>query len=159
MGRHRDSLESRPMTTQAALAALAAFLGFAASVFFVIGTVRLDAKLIHQLASPRWDFHAEIARHLAGQKADYMWGSVLLLVAFVGQAISMAPLSFNQTILFSSNEIGFMACAVVAAGIWFAAVLLCRRSGDATFRLVDKLAQEAREREERELRQRKAQTP
>lgn len=142
------------MTTQTALATLAACLGFAASILFVRGAIRLDGRLIYQLASPRWDFHAGIARYLVGQKADYTCGAVLLLIAFVAQATSIAPFEFNQAVLFSTGEFGFLAVAGLAVTLWFISIMVCRRQSQATIISVEKLAQEAREREEQQLRQR-----
>lgn len=147
------------MTTQTALATLAAILGFAASIFFVLGAIRLDGRLIHQLASPRWDFHVQIARYLVGQKADYTCGAVLLLVAFVAQATSIAPFEFNQAVLFSTGELGFLVVAVLAVTLWLISAMVCRRRSQATIAFVEKLAQESREREEQQLRQRKNDRP
>ena len=143
------------MTAQLALATLAAFLGFAASVFFMLGAIRLDAGLIHQLASPRWDFHAEIARYLIGQKTEYTCGAVLLLIAFVAQAISIAPFPFNQAVVFAAPEFGFVVIALAGVALWIASAIICRLSSRATMKLVAQLAKEAQEREERQLREEK----
>ena len=106
------------MTTATALTTLAAFLGFAAAVYFVRGAIRLNVGLIHELASPRWDFHAGIARYLACQKTDYTFGAVLLLISFVAQAISIAPFEFNQTIIVRGAEIGFLMVALFAITLY-----------------------------------------
>lgn len=141
---------------QTALATLAAFLGFAASIFFVLGAIRLNGHLIHQLASPKWDFHAEIARYLVGQKAEYTCGAALLLIAFVAQAISLAPFEFNQVVLFFTGQLGFLIVAVLAVAVWLVSVIVCRRHSKATIAFVERLDQEAQERQEQQLRQKKS---
>ena len=143
------------MTTATALTTLAAFLGFAAAVYFVRGAIRLNVGLIHELASPRWDFHAGIARYLACQKTDYTFGAVLLLISFVAQAISIAPFEFNQTIIVRGAEIGFLMVALFAITLFAVCTAVCRRWNQAVVRSVEELAREAEDREERQIRERK----
>ena len=80
---------------------------------------------------------------------------MLLLVAFVAQAVSIAPFSFNQTVFASTAEVGFVVVGVVGVVLWLVSVAVCRYHSRATMAIVEELAQQAREREEQELKQRR----
>ena len=76
------------MSEQLALTLAAATVGFAAAVFFCVGNVLNTAERITDQASPRWDFSEPVARALASQRAQYVVGAGLLVIAFLLQVAS-----------------------------------------------------------------------
>lgn len=80
------------MTEQLALTLAAASVGFVSAVFFCIGNALNSAKKIERQATPQWDFMESVARSLTAQRAQYVVGALLLLVAFALQvAAALAP--------------------------------------------------------------------
>jgi hypothetical protein len=141
------------VATQSALQVLAAVLGFAASVMFALGSTRLEAKQIYELASMRWDFHSEVARHLSEQRADYTTGAVLLTLSFVVATASIAPFQFNQAVLPGTPEGGFLGAALIGVVVWVLGIAIARRGARVMFSRTEALAKEALEREERQAKE------
>lgn len=138
---YRSRASESFLTVQTVLTALGAFLGFGASVFFALGSIRLDATQIHQLSSPRWDFHPGVAKHLAEQRADYLCGAALLIVSFVAQAASIAPFPINAKTAFADAELGYIVVALIAATTWAVGRIAGRWSSRRTSAEVEALAQ------------------
>jgi len=68
-----------------ALSTAAACLGFLAALCFCIGSLTLSASQIRQLAATKYNWNPHIGQSLAGQKAEYVTGALLLAVSFLLQ--------------------------------------------------------------------------
>ncbi|MGZ8937475.1 MAG: hypothetical protein ACXW02_08340 [Halobacteriota archaeon] len=87
------------MTEQLALTLAAASVGFVSAVFFCIGNALNSAKKIERQATPQWDFMESVARSLTAQRAQYVVGALLLLVAFALQVTAALASSTNPVAL------------------------------------------------------------
>jgi hypothetical protein len=67
------------------LSALAACAGFFAACFYAAGAALLTPGKILEVASTHWDANPAWADSLAAQRADYVAGSLLLVVSFALQ--------------------------------------------------------------------------
>ena len=90
---------------------ISACVGIVGSVFFAIGVMRQSVEAMGLLSGTYWDWNPHMPPALAQQKADYLFGGGLILVAFSLQLISFAATS---NMLMSPQQ------ATVAP--WFAAV-------------------------------------
>jgi uncharacterized integral membrane protein len=142
------------MTIGTFLSTLAASLGFGASIFFVIGSIRLDVKAIFELASPHWDYHSEIAKVHCEQKWFYSFGAAILILAFIAQAVSLAPFEFIYVVLPTSPGLGFLVAGIVSILLWFICYRACKTMIQRTVEATDSMAKERMEQEERELAER-----
>ena len=76
------------MNEQLALTLCAAAIGALSAIFFCIGNAfNSIAKIIVQ-SGTYWDFNEPLARSLAAQRAQYVIGGLLLLVAFALQVLA-----------------------------------------------------------------------
>lgn len=133
------------------LSTFAAFAGFGASIFFVIGSVRLDNAAIIELATPNYDHHSDIAKTHIEQKWLYTFGSVLLILAFIAQAIFLAPFSSNSVTVYKSAAAGFSIAGGTATVLWIAAYLWCKSQMKKWVRYVDQISDDQIKQQEREL--------
>lgn len=123
------------------LSTLAAFLGFGASIFFIIGSIRFSKESILELATPHWDYHSEIAKMYAEQKWLYTFGAILLILAFIAQAISLAPLQVNLTMTMPP-ALGFIVTGIIAITLFIGTFLLCKFIIQNTVRSIDKMSED-----------------
>lgn len=80
------------MSAQLAFTIAAATVGLVAAILFCVGNAMNAAKDIYSQATPYWDFSEPVARALTMQRAQYVVGAVLLLIAFVLQlAAALTP--------------------------------------------------------------------
>ena len=131
------------MDIQTALFVAAAFLGFGASLFFALGAVRLSNGAIFRIARPRWDFHPDVAANLATQKADYTFGAVLLLLAFMSQVIALMPLPLNRMSVFSDFYTGLFVLGLLFVGFWTACYFSSRKMVGRSVAEIEALEQKA----------------
>lgn len=74
------------MSEQLALNIVAASIGFIAAVFFCIGNALNTSEAIAgQVTLRRTGYIEPLARSLAAQRAQYVWGGIFLLIAFALQ--------------------------------------------------------------------------
>lgn len=74
------------MSFQVFLNLIAASLGFFAACFFVVGIAHLRAADIKRIASSGWGgFSQPLADSFATQRAEYLAGSILLVLSFMAQ--------------------------------------------------------------------------
>ena len=66
----------------------AACVGIVGSLFFAIGIMRQTVEAMARLAGTYWDSNPHLPPALAAQKADYLFGGGLILVAFALQLSS-----------------------------------------------------------------------
>jgi hypothetical protein len=65
-----------------------AAVGFSSGLFFCLGTVRQRYSEIAAVAESRWNYNLDLARSLTDQHSRYLTGAVLLVIAFILQAVS-----------------------------------------------------------------------
>ena len=73
------------MTEQLVLTLVAASVGFVSAVLFCIGGILNTSNKILLQSTPYWDFSEPVASSLAAQRAQYVIGALLLLIAFLLQ--------------------------------------------------------------------------
>ena len=75
---------------------ISACIGVVGSLFFAIGVMRQTVEAMARLSGSYWDWNPHMPPALAAQKADYLFGGGLILVAFLLQLgsffASSAPL-------------------------------------------------------------------
>ena len=76
------------MTLAALIQLLAACIGIVGSLFFAIGIIRQNAAAMARLSLTYWDSNPHLPGVLAAQKADYVFGGGLIVVAFALQLAS-----------------------------------------------------------------------
>lgn len=67
---------------------IAACVGIVGSLFFAIGVMRQTVEAMAKLSGTYFDWNPHMPPALAAQKADYVFGGGLILVAFVLQLAS-----------------------------------------------------------------------
>jgi len=87
------------MTEQLALTLAAASVGFVSAVFFCIGGIFSSAKQITLQSTPFWDFNEYVARALTAQRAQFVVGALLLVVAFLLQVAAALASPTNPSCL------------------------------------------------------------
>jgi hypothetical protein len=102
---------------------VAAALGVIGSLFFTIGVVQQSASAMAKLAQTYFDSNQAAVRALAAQRADYIFGGVLIVAAFGAQMGSFLP-SKSSTVAIGARET--VGLAILAAIILF--LLLHRAS-------------------------------
>lgn len=100
------------MTEQLALTFIAASVGFMSAVFFCIGGVFSSAKQITLQSTPFWDFNEHVARALTAQRAQFVVGALLLVVAFLLQVAAALASATNPANL--PQWLGTWPCLVLA---------------------------------------------
>ena len=73
------------MSSSSFIQLIAACVGIVGSLFFAIGVMRQTIEAMARLSGTYWDWNPHILLALAAQKADYLFGGGLILVAFVLQ--------------------------------------------------------------------------
>lgn len=144
------------MTMGFLLSTFAAFTGFSASIFFVIGAIRLDKTAILKLATPYWDYHSGVARTYSEQKWLYTFGAVLLVLAFVAQTVSLAPLKLNSVVAFESAASAFAVAGAVSIVLWVVGYLCCKSMIEKTVQAVDKMSDDQINQHEKEVAEKNA---
>jgi hypothetical protein len=139
------------MTIGTFLSTFAALLGFGASIFFVIGSVRLSKEAIFELATPYYDYHSGIAKTFAEQKWFYIFGAVLLVLGFIAQTISLLPFESNFSVTSMSPVTGLVIAGTTTAGVWVASYLLSKHMVNITVQTVDKMSNDQIAADEEEL--------
>ena len=89
------------MTEQLVLTLVAASVGFVSAVLFCIGGILNTSNKILLQSTLYWDFSAPVASSLAAQRAQYVIGALLLVIAFLLQvaaalACSTTPAALPQ---------------------------------------------------------------
>lgn len=121
------------MTLYVFLSLLSACTGFAAAMFFALGTVKLSDKTIFELAGTYFDFNEATAKGLSKQKADYLSGALLISLSFGLQFFTaILPSTAAQATVSSSVYVGIfyvlLATAFLLAAVISVKVILVRQS-------------------------------
>lgn len=104
---------------------LSACVGILGSLFFAIGVMRQTVEAMARLSGTYWDWNPHLPPALAAQKADYLFGGGLIVVAFVLQLVSFFVSS--QPILTEAQTRAAPWVAGVATVIAFLALRLAAR--------------------------------
>jgi tetrahydromethanopterin S-methyltransferase subunit C len=76
------------MSASTLIQVIAACCGVLGSIFFAIGIMRQSINAMADLASSYFDWNLHMVRALAAQKADYLFGGGIIVLAFLLQLIS-----------------------------------------------------------------------
>ena len=76
------------MSASSLVQLIAACIGIVGSLFFAIGVMRQSIESMAKLSGTYWDWNPNIPPALAAQKADYLFGGGLIVVAFSTQLAS-----------------------------------------------------------------------
>ncbi|MGO4815242.1 hypothetical protein AB4156_37650 [Cupriavidus sp. 2MCAB6] len=79
------------MTLSFALQILSACIGILGSIFFAVGVVKQSPANMAELSGTYWGWNPHMTKALAAQKADYVFGGCLIVVAFSVQYTSLIP--------------------------------------------------------------------
>ena len=88
------------MSSASFIQLIAACVGIVGSLFFAIGVMRQTIEAMASLSGTYWDWNPHMPQALAAQKADYLFGGGLILVAFALQLGSF----FGSSASFISEE-------------------------------------------------------
>jgi len=137
------------VTEQLAFTLAAATVVFASAVFFCIGNASNTSAKIMLQAAPFWDFSQPAARALAAQRAQYVAGALLLVIAFLLQvAAALAPATTLAALPQSLHTWPYLVAAVLLPTL-FVAFLAARLLYERTIRKVLRLEAEQREGDKR----------
>lgn len=64
---------------------IAACIGIIGSLFFATGIMRQSVETMARISGSYWDWNPHMVATLAAQKADYLFGGGLIVIAFVLQ--------------------------------------------------------------------------
>jgi hypothetical protein len=98
------------MTEQLAFTLAAAAVGFASAILFCVGNASNTAEKILAQTMPYWDFSKPVAESLAAQRAQYIVGALLLLVAF---ALQVAAALASSAVLAPLPQFAQSWCAII----------------------------------------------
>jgi hypothetical protein len=106
---------------------LAACIGIIGSLFFAIGVMRQSVEAMGRLAGSYWDWNPHMPPALAAQKADYLFGGGLIMLAFVVQLASFfVPAEVSTFNTRQARLIPWVA-TVATAGMFFLLRFAARR--------------------------------
>lgn len=76
------------MTIGAFIQLIGACLGVVGSLFFAIGIMRQSIAAMANLSGTYWRWNPHMVTALAAQKADYLFGGGIIVLAFLAQLVS-----------------------------------------------------------------------
>ena len=77
------------MTLGVLIQLVAACLGVIGSLFFAAGVMRQSVAAMADISGTYWDFNPHMIKNAAAQKADYLFGGGIIVLAFAGQVVSL----------------------------------------------------------------------
>jgi hypothetical protein len=98
------------MTTASLIQISSACIGIIGSLFFAVGILRQSVSAMAAISGTSWNFNRHMVAAMAAQKADYLFGGGLIVLAFSAQFASF----------FVSPGTVAIPTAHVAAVPWFA---------------------------------------
>ena len=107
----------------------AACIGIVGSLLFAIGVMRQTVEAMARLAGTYWDWNPHLPPALAAQKADYLFGGGLIVVAFALQLGSF--FASGEPLLSSAQSqlapwVAALATIIAFAALRFAAARLAK---------------------------------
>jgi hypothetical protein len=98
---------------------IAACLGIIGSLFFAIGIMRQSIEAMANLSGSYWDWNPHMVSALVAQKADYLFGGCIIVLAFTTQLLSfLVP---EELAVFSNDAAALVpwAVLVLTIGLFF----------------------------------------
>lgn len=88
------------MTLSTFLNILGACVGFISAIFFSVGAMTMTPEKIFRVAASYWDANQHWGDSIADQRADYIAGGLLLLLAFSAQlSANLVPSTAEPSLL------------------------------------------------------------
>jgi protein-S-isoprenylcysteine O-methyltransferase Ste14 len=88
-------------------------LGFVSAIFFAIGALTMTPAKIQKVAASYWDANQHWGDSIADQRADYIVGALLLLLAFLSQLLAtLVHSTFEPSLL---QPFGYAIAEIAAA--------------------------------------------
>ena len=106
---------------------LAACIGIVGSLFFAIGVMRQSIEAMGRLSGSYWDLNPHMPPMLAAQKADYLFGGGLIVLAFSVQFSSFFVPAEAMAFFVSQAPFIPWIMAAVTACIFFLLRLLASK--------------------------------
>jgi len=131
---------------------IAACCGVLGSIFFAIGIMRQSINAMADLASSYFDWNLHMVQALAAQKADYLFGGGIIVLAFLLQLISFL-FPPNLTAVAPNESRTAVWIAVIATVILFFTLrfgsqkLAARFERDINARLKERLENQVKEKQ------------
>ncbi|HEY8102008.1 MAG TPA: hypothetical protein VIF82_14790 [Burkholderiaceae bacterium] len=100
---------------------LAACIGVVGSLFFAVGVMRQSVEAMGRLSGSYWDSNPHMPPMLAAQKADYLFGGCLIVLAF---AVQFASFLVSDKCMILNSKQAQLAPWVAAASTAVVFVLL-----------------------------------
>lgn len=140
------------MTLAQFLNTLGACLGFASALFFAAGAIFTSPKRVFHIAKSYWDINSHWADSICDQRADYISGSLLLVLSFSSQlSANLIPSDTQQS---QFQPYGCAIAEIVAAltFLLLCAVVLRNAVAKSTKETVRQMQTEALAKEELEIK-------
>jgi hypothetical protein len=113
------------MSTASLIQLVSACMGILGSLFFAIGIMRQTIEAMGRLSGTYWDWNPHLPPALAAQKADYLFGGGLILIAFILQLVSF--FASSQPVLTESQAHAAPWLAGIATVVAFAVLRVAAR--------------------------------
>ena len=112
------------MTLGLFLDLFALVIGLGSGVAFSIGVLRIKDASLDVIAVAFYDSGVAVAKELAQQKTDFIFGSVLLFLSFALQFSSKALSGLDEIVLPFERLCGATLCLILASALLFLCYLL-----------------------------------
>lgn len=101
-----------------------AALGLFSGVFFCVGVLHVKDSTLKTIATSMWESKPTIARELALQKVDFIFGAYLLFLSFLVQVAGKClPSNVALSVVVSSTAtgvaVGLVGPVVLLSLLWF----------------------------------------
>jgi hypothetical protein len=140
------------MTLGALVQLVASCMGIVGSLFFAIGVVRQTVEAMARLSHSYWDANPHMPAVLAAQKADYVFGGGMILVAFALQLGSFFAVSTASVLSEGQATAAPWVAAALTALFFFALRLVSIRLARHYEQQVRAWLEKEYEEEERKLK-------
>lgn len=137
-----------PMSHAILIQLVSSCVGIVGSLFFAIGIVRQNAETMALLTHTYWDWNPHLPALLAAQKADYVFGGGLILLAFALQLGSFfAPSNSLALNIPQANAAPWVAVAATVAMFLLARLAAAKLAEQYQKQIDEWLKKEQEERE------------
>lgn len=111
------------MPTSTLIDIISASTGILGSLFFANGVMRQSVAAMADLSGTYWDWNPHMVPALAAQKADYLFGGGLIVVAFALQLAAFLVPPASQIPFANSAIVPWTAAAVTVGGFFVLRIL------------------------------------
>lgn len=123
-------------------------IGFMSAVFFSIGAMMMTPTIIHKISATYWDANQHWGDSIAGQRADYISGGLLLLLAFALQLLACLVPSNSEHSFFQSFGHAIAEIVSILALLLMCSFMLRNAIAKSTRKKVRRLQADERARQE-----------